>query len=242
MSWFKRKSELRLKAVTNLPNIADLFPIRPAKECMPNWYKDMPLTVEGNGCPVRRSITNQTVTVKGCYGVNTLLQKGFILSAWEDMSILVYPNGTFSVVFARPALNAFTTHPSIQLPTPMQHLSAIKIHSPWYMYTEEATPFLYTPAVYHDTLGHKHFMPSGVLEFKHQHQTHVFLAVEKKSEPYEILIKAGQPLMHLIPLTEKHVSLECMWDPQHNQEGDLNVFLIHSYQRLRQTLRKNNAS
>lgn len=235
------KKKIKLVAVTSTPHLTETFPIVEAQSCLPKWYKSTPLAYEKGVCPVQHSITNKAATIKGCTGVNSLLRTGFILPAWEDISLVVYPDGAFSSVGAHtnPPTSA---HDKRQLPVNMQNYTIIKLISPWYLYGDE-TEYMFTPAIYHTAITRNYFMPPGIVNYKYQHATNVFLAVEPKQEPYEILIKAGDPLVYITPLTKQSVSMSVKWDAQHIAQTPIDFFLFHKYQRYTNWLkRKKDAS
>lgn len=223
------KKKIKLTAITDVPHLKDMFPIVSAEDRLPAWYRNIPLTYKKGVCPVPHSITNKGATIKGCTGVNDLMRTGFILPAWEDISIVIYPDGKFSSVGAQtnpPALG----HDAQQMPPTMQHYTVIKLVSPWCL-EGDSTQYYVTPAVYHTSLGRDFFMPSGVVSYEYQSATHVFIAATPKKEPYEILIKAGEPLLHIVPLTGKKITLEVKFIPNHKRLIARNFFLLHGYQR-----------
>lgn len=233
-NFFKRKATLIAK--TKTPNLVEVFPVVSAKDCLPSWYKDTPLTVTKGMCPVQHSITDKAATMKACAGINNLLRTGFILRAWEDISIVVYPDGRVTAVgtSTNPAIE---THDKKQLPGCLQHYVVIKLRSPWFLYGDD-TEYLFAPAPYHSALPRKYFVPSGIVKYKMQHVTNVFIAAEAAHEPYEIFIPAGQPLVHIIPLSNKDVEIRNVYDKDLNPFIPAAFFMLHGYSRYINGIKK----
>lgn len=227
MKLFHKKPTL--KAITKDPDLAQMFPIVPAKDALPSWYKDMPLTYERGYCPVHGSPANMAATIKGCYGVNQILRAGFIIPAAQDISIIVNPDGSVGYRGSELLENCVSPHSSEQSPPTFGKCAVVKIIGHWFI--ESDTRFLFTGVPYHNSLAVNYFVPSAITEFKNQHETNFFLALPIKSEPYEVFIRAGQPLIHLIPLTDDPVKLEVVYDPDYKERTLSRFFMIHGYNR-----------
>lgn len=224
---FKRKSQLIAK--TDIPGLNEKFPVVEAKKFHPSWYKAMDMSFERGKCPVK-TIANMNTTVKGCYGVKTLLRSGFIVRAWSDMSILVYPNGVIGFATACPNKDTHKVHDLREAPPFLQDKVIIKLHNPWFFYGDD-TQYMYVPTSYHSHYSREHYMPHGIVEFKHQHRLHIFLCVEKRAETYEILIRAGDPLGQIIPITDKKVTLKTEFQEKLLNDSNSNFYFIHPYHR-----------
>lgn len=233
---FKKKR--KLNAVTWDLMSYQMFPIVPAKEIIPDWYKTMPHTIEKGYCPVK-SQANQASTVRSCYGINTLLKTGFVMRAWSDVSILVYPNGEIASATPNGTFNV-TAHPTGQHTGYMDGYRFIKLGSPWYMFDESDTKYMFTNLPYHSQLPLDYIVPTGILEFNYQHDSNFFLGVKVKPEPYEVYIPAGTPLAHLIPLTEDKIELNVEFDKNVREyAGPPGPFFTHQYKKKRHNLGKN---
>ena len=229
--------KIKLVAKTNVKDLADVFPMVPAGACLPNWYKDMKLSYTVGECPVQRSITNQKGTIKGCEGVNKLLTRGFVIAAWQDMSIFIYPDGRVSFDAALKDKISFEVHDARQAPPHWKDHVIFKLVSPWFLFGDE-TEYMLVPMPLHSTLPIEHFIPSGIVNFKNQHSTNVFFMVKPRAEVYEIFIKAGQPLVQLIPLAEKKVDLRVEYDAAFSSASPTRFFMLHAYRRYLNAIRQ----
>lgn len=229
LNLFKRKNVLIAK--TDIHGLFERFPIMEANHCIPNWFKEMKPFHEITKCPIK-TIANLHGTVKNCYGVRSLLNTGFIVQAWSDMSFIVQPNGALLAKTALENKRFYELHNSDDAPGFLKNKIIIKLYFPWFLYGN-STKFLYTPAVYHSRLSQKVFMPSGILEFKKQHAAHVFICADIKEHEYEILIKAGDPLMQLIPLDDEEVILKSKYESNLKMTPDGGFYFCNAYNRAR---------
>lgn len=226
----------KLLAKTNVKDLADMFPVVAAKDCLPSWYRAMKLTYTIGNCPVPHSIANKAPTIKGCDGIHKLLMRGFVIPAWQDMSIFVYPDKRVSFEAALKNRNTFDVHDVRQLPPHWQDRVTIKLNSPWFLFGD-ATEYLMVPMPFHSDLSIDNFMPSGIVNFRDQHSTNLFFSVKPKQEAYEIFIKAGQPLVQFIPLSADKIRLDVEYDRTFMSDSPTRFFLLHAYRRYMNTMR-----
>lgn len=206
MKIFNRK---KLVAITNDFWAAEHFPIIPAKKFLPSWWEKTKRTYDRGGCPFK-SVVNLLGTIKNCSGVSSMLNAGFILRAWRDMSILVNPDGR--VMFAGATESgSFDAHPKAQHENYRPDLTFLKLVTPW-MFEGDKTKFISVPPIYHDGLSGVDALPMGIVSFEHQESFNVFIGVKPREEPYEIFIRAGDPIAHLIPLCDDEVGLTVVYD------------------------------
>jgi len=230
-----RKSNV-LTAKTSTFGLLERFPVMEAKHCIPNWYKEMRSYYEVSPCPIK-TIANLHGTAKNCYGIKSLINAGFIVQAWSDMSFLIQPNGDLLAKTAGEDKHFFEIHSSNDAPNFLKNKITVKLRCPWNLFGNK-TRYIYTPAAYHSRLSQNIFMPSGVLEFEKQHAAHIFLCIDVRDHEYEIIIKAGEPLMHLIPLTDKKIILENKYESTFKESPDGNFYFCNSYNRARSHERK----
>lgn len=236
---FKRQ-HTTLVAKTNKYGLVDLFPIVYAKDFQPSWTKDFASTYEiTNQCPVKNSITNRSSTISSCHGVRNLLDKGFLLRAWEDMSIVIYPNGSASFAGAGSKDAGAEAHDKRQIPDCFGNKVVVKLKSPWHFFCDN-TQFLFIPPVYHNNLRSQGVADvMAVVDYKVNNTTNVFIIAEPKNEPYEIFIKAGTPLAQIIPLTDKKINLKNEYSEDYKTMNAPSFFFLRGYARLVKTIGQN---
>lgn len=225
----------QLIATTTKAGVVETFPIVPANEMLPSWYKTMPMTYDDpSKCPFK-SIVRQSPTIKGCMGVNDLLHSGFIVPAWQDLSLVVYPDGRH-IINPSPAYpDSVHVHDNRQAPSTFGKCVVFKLLTPWHLKSDEK--FYISGVPYHHPLSIEYFVSPGIIGFKHQENLNMFIVAPLKELPYEIFIKAGQPMMHLLPLTEQRVVLDVNYDPNYKPYAASSFFIIHAYQRLLNVMR-----
>lgn len=224
-----------LTAITTKQGLVDLFPIVPASECLPKWVAATKFSYEkSKECPVAHSPSNSAPTIKGCHGVMNVLNRGFLIPAWEDMSIVVYPDRAVSFVGAGSGNIGMTRHDDRQKPSSFKDKIIVKLHSPWFFYCD-STEFMFLPATYHNNLGGVSCL-HALVDFENMPSTNVFLAFDPADEPYEVFIRAGTPLAHVVPMTANDVVVVNVYDPDHKPLASRSFFFLRPYQRLKKLL------
>jgi hypothetical protein len=81
----------------------------------------------------------------------------------------------------------------------------IKLTSPWFFEEKQGIKFSWNPCMWNGT-HHKADMHilSGVVDYKYQHTTNVNAFIKHGSI---VKLDAGEPLVHLIPLSDKKVKV-----------------------------------
>lgn len=230
------KKPKKLTAITKDRGLAAMFPVVKASEALPNWHATMRSYFNTNTCPVKTSIVDRIPTIKGCFGVNELLHTGFIMPAWSDISILVYPDGKIAQRCGDGTERNVHVHDRRQAPDTFGECVVIKLESPWYF--ESSVKFVWLGTPYHHPLAARFFAPSAIIEFEYQNTTNAFLVLPLEDKVYEVMVRAGQPLVHLIPMCEEPVSLEVVVDRTYERRNMTKHFLLHGYRRGRNALKK----
>jgi hypothetical protein len=144
-------------------------------------------------------------TAKRCVGIVNLFTTGFILPSWTDFKIEMMKDGLFYKHDPMNSLDA-NPHPEFMywenLYKGFQH---VKISSPWLIREKSGVKFHWASPVYHNTEQHANFQTlSAIVDFKAQCNTHVNMFIKKGST---LTVNAGDPLVHIVPLSENDVEL-----------------------------------
>lgn len=193
-TFFFKKSKITLDCFTYIPEIEKLFPIIPAEERIPSFWKNIPTTVKHMG-PMRG-------TMKTCPGVSTLFKSGFIVQSWSDIWIGIENNALRWL----PEEMGEAHNPK-QWGDALKGFNHIKLVSPWRIKEKTGVNFLYTNCFWHDD-QFKPVVVNGVVEYKYQHTTSVNMLIPKKMFPAELTIPAGKELAQVIPLSESDVNIK----------------------------------
>ena len=190
-TFFHRKPKVILDCFTADPHAYNYAPIVKASKTIPDWWKVLPKSSK---------IVTKTQTIhsnmKKCYGFVELFKRGLVLEHWTDMVIKVDETGYEYVCTTgkQPSEHSRETYSGS-----FNNHMHIKLNSPWAFREQTGAHFLYMAAEWSlDNYDFK-IMP-GVIEHKVNRASNVNIMIPKKSDPYQIYIPIGQPLLHIIPL------------------------------------------
>jgi hypothetical protein len=202
-SFFHRTPEIHLDCFTNDPNVYLNTPIINASKTIPDWWKELPTYKPSIGRTDQRQHTILGYrTVKDCYSVIELYKKGIVLESWTDISIK--PNIDYYDYYFSSGPSP-DTHDKKQLGSGYPDYHHIKLASPWKFVEKTGVKFLWFGAEWSlDKLNIK-ILP-GVLNFDIISSTNINIMFPKVAN--EFVIPIGQPLVHLIPLSEKKVRIK----------------------------------
>ena len=210
-NFLKNKSKpIKVKALTAYDNgIHFSFP--PETSYTPDWVKKLP---GYSSIEIARKIARNEqppINVKTCPGRFELHNKGIMLRMWSDLYIYVGLENTddYRYQFADRE-SMCESHPYYQYNTMCKEgeYLQLKIACPWIFSTDESIDFLaLKPAWEIKALQGLEILP-GILNFYHQHSTNVNLFIKRREKEQEFLIKAGTPICHFVPLSDRKVVVE----------------------------------
>jgi hypothetical protein len=207
MFWFKRK-EIVIDCFVANRTIHEAFTIAPANKFFPDGWKTMPKT---KNIKVHKEqypdceLEIELPTIKKCVGLIELFTTGFIIPSWVDFGIEINKDGKHMWCGAGDII--VDQHPAWQLWEGLYDgYGHAKIASPWLIKEKTGIKFSWNECDWHNTHNLDKFrILSGVTNFKFQHQTNINLFLKRNSTMY---VKAGSPLVHIIPITENSVKIK----------------------------------
>lgn len=199
MIFFKNTS-ITLDCFISNNSIAELFPIQPTNQVIPAWWKTIAKDTPVASCPVGIS------TIKRCSGFKDLFKNSFCIPAWSEYLLFQDPVNGFNHMAPNSAADGMQ-HQSTQMSGAFTNYQHYKLISPWLLKEKQGINFVMTQASWHNESPCSFHIPAGSLEFKYQHSTHINLVAPTPKALTQYSIKAGQPLVYLIPLTEKDVTV-----------------------------------
>lgn len=226
MFFFKRK-KVTVDCFINNPVIYELFKIDHAHKFAPKEWKQLPPFVEMKSLQDPGSKEMIPVpTSKRCVGIVNLFTSGFILPSWTDFKIEMKQDGLFYKHDPMNNLDA-SPHPKFmywkELYDGYQH---VKLASPWIIKEKTGVNFSWQQCTYHNTERHANYHAlSAIIDFKAQHNSHVNMFIQKGTT---VEFKAGEPLVQLLPLTEREVELKCHLVDQQEYARLANAYSIKS--------------
>jgi hypothetical protein len=173
------------------------FPVQLAKDVKPRPYyeqKDLK-KYKFSQCP-------------GMFDYSTL---GYIIPAWTDIHIMANKAGSVASMGSKDRGNrgfkiermdesfiqgAFK--PIDDIPT-----SVFKFESPWKIFSSRDVSVMLMPAIYHSDFLDDLFIWPGVVDYNKFHTSNLILSPKRTCKVH---IKAGEPLLHAIPIHNKYIS------------------------------------
>ena len=146
-----------------------------------------------------------------CPGMHAYAELGYIVPAWVDMHILANPAGVVWRIGSesrggrgfepgRP-MDAKSLEPQFEVQDGIPP-SVINFGSPWSVFAAKDISCMIMPAYFHaDFLEDIHVIP-GIVDYQKFH-TMNFICMPKRK--CKVHIKAGDPLLHVIPIYNKKI-------------------------------------
>lgn len=213
MFWIKKK-KIVVDCFTYVSPAYELFPIRKATRYYPDIIKKMPSFVQGDYPELREQKTNiavQTPTVKMCTGINELYKQGAIIPLWVDVKYTPkdFMNNKSALALTEPWYqDKIQSHPKQQFVGMFDNYIHTKLIGVWNLNTKSNIKFVWMPAIYNiNNFSPDFFIPPGVTFYDWQAQTNVNAFIRKGADDF--ILRAGMPLIHIIPLTEDEVEYRC---------------------------------
>ena len=201
--FFLKKKEIELNFYTTDSSVYNYAPIKKAGQFIPDWWKKLPKP----GILDESTLITST-NMKYCSGFTELYSKGFIVPLWSDLNVEIgkigFPEYRYQFSDRRSVIESHneSQHNGI---FPSNEFQQLKILSPWVAECEEDIKFL----VIQPTWNFTEFLPiivPGIVEFKYQIGVHINLFLKREEQNKVFSFKFGQPMFHLIPLTEKKIN------------------------------------
>ena len=194
--WFKRRNEKDLEFVDTHRTVYQHHPVRRAKDVKPLTFDIQKKKYGKHMLP-------------HCPGMIDYAEVGYIVPAWIDMHILANKAGVVHYIGSasrgprgfsqgremdpRPVEGTFELQDGIPA-------VALNFGSPWGVFASKNISALVMPAYYHsNVLDDLHVIP-GVVDYKKFHTLNFICMPKRKCEVH---IKAGDPLLHVIPIWNK---------------------------------------
>lgn len=202
MLFFIKPSTITLDAFINHNGIYQYFPIKRASEFFPDWFKNAKSFYNTR----IEEFDLQYPTIKKCQGIISLYSSGFIIPNWGDFNILVKETGEYHS-YTETDTVFFIEHCREQFTENFKDFVHLKLNSPWILKEKQGIKFHFTNPIWNNINKLSDFViPDGIIDYKYQNSTNINFLLFKKNN--EIKVKAGNPLAHIIPLTEKKVNLK----------------------------------
>ncbi len=203
---FWKKSQVTFNC--KIPEVLANYPIIAAKDYRPNWWRQSAREYK-NRVEQIGSHEHVAGTVK-CPGVSSIMQRGWILTSWFDLTILtgtesdrfeyaIPPNlqqYLKSQNYDQKLINWFSENePAIRVPLrPNSLQTLIKINTPWSVCIPKGRALITMPVPYPDSRDFT--VQIGQLGPGKFYDISPTIEIHKK--PGELFIPAGTPLMQML--------------------------------------------
>lgn len=197
---------------SSLEGLADAVPIIPASEFRPKWME----AAREDYIRVKNLRLDKFTHIYRCPGIFDLYNEGFIVPMWHDLIIKTKINDNKAFGWAVPsedlqpsnrsmvdALNDNITRFIPRRPWSMQ--KPIKLNTPWHIVAPKGVRFMMMPIAYPDSFEYEHC--PGILDPGYSSEINLQMWWNKLDG--EHLIKAGTPMVHMIPLTNEKFKYTC---------------------------------
>ena len=249
---FFKKKPIQLDCYTFQSPVYDLFKVDHAKRFFPQWWKNVPNTFKDP------RVIAELPTIKTCTGVANFFTTGLVIPMWSDAKIgLAKVNTGFhdtiqlSTQFADGVTKA-QLHEQGQIGPDFMPDSTylhFKIYSPWVFSCNEDINWAWSQPTYNFKNPDDLIILPGTLDFKNNSNVFVNLSMRKMARdggPNLIELDAGQPLVHLTPLTEREVvvknHLVSKEEWQNIYAKNNHVFFFNNFNRRKVLMKKQTES
>jgi hypothetical protein len=208
-SLFKKEKDIEFVDISR--NAYQKFPVMLAKD-VPTLGKDTRIEKHGIN------------KFAHCPGMIDYANMGYIIPAWVDIHIKANKAGTVYRTgsakrgdrgYAQPRKMDQTIVDGMLNVEDGIDLTVLHIGSPWHIFTSKNVSALLLPASYHSPfLADLHIWP-GAVDYKNFHSANLICSPKRECE---IHIKAGEPLLHVIPFLNK--DMLSGYGPGTNQQVD----------------------
>lgn len=203
MFWFCKPKPVDVHFYTTREEVFNHARPEKAVNFLPNWWKALPKQLDGH--PGKLPLFN-LITLKSCPAITNLYTSGYMFPLWSDLHIEV-ENGNYKYQFVDRA-SSIEDHPKEQFGASdllNEHIH-LKLINPWSTYCKEKINFL-TVAPTWNNFGHGDII---VLPGSFHHRfimNHNINLLIRKTTKKTYSLNFKQPLIHVIPLTDRPVKL-----------------------------------
>ena len=202
MFLFKKK-KIIVDAFTTNDYIEKFFPVAKASSFIPKWFTDTPPHYNHTS---EHGAQYKVPTIKRCIGLQDLYKQGFIIPLWSDVTLTIKGDGNYAWMWADKSTVA-NSHAREQYSKGFNKLLHLKIHSPWIFQEKTGVNFLWNQPTWSQLdLLSSIFTPPAIVNYKYQIGTNINIFFPNTKANIDIV--AGQPMAHIIPLSESPIEIK----------------------------------
>jgi len=196
------QKKIVLDCFTTNEHILKTAPIVPAVKLMPDWWKNLPKSYQGEG----EGSFFPKPTMKHCIGMVDYYTKSIVMPLWSDLAINIKSQTEYEWQFSDLFSTASPHNISQQASGFLSGYAHIKLNSPWIFNTKEHISWVWSHPVYSYPNSNSVVCFPAVLDYRMQHGTNINLLVNTDT-PKTIIIPQGQPMVHMTPMSDRKVEI-----------------------------------
>lgn len=195
----RREKPVVVDCYTCVEVISKYYPIAPTKEFIPQWFKDIPakLFLEPNQLIGHR-------TVRTCAGITDIFKAGVVLPTWCEMVVELRDNTNHEYRYQFADKASEMLKPA-KFALDVNKFTQLELLTPWAFRCSEDVDFMIMQNVYLQDHPFDYYPKAKVHNFRDTHQIKLDLVFPRGDEGKVIRIPDGQPLVQIVPLTERPV-------------------------------------
>jgi len=207
-SIFKKRKKVTVDCFTYHIAVEKEFPISKAVNFYPDWFKKLKTTYiqptnDQNKVEYPRS------TIKMCEGFRDYYSQGFVIPLWSDLILNIKKNEGYDFLFSaqNDILCHIEHHNHNEYGNMFNKYIHGKIISPWLISEKSGIKFMWTEPKWNMVKywSSINIVP-GVCSYNLQSTAHINMFFSNENKKIKLL--AGQPLAHIIPITENEIDLK----------------------------------
>lgn len=207
MFFFCKPKTIVLDIFTCHKHLIDLLPPTYANKFRPNWWYKTPPNYDNtahNGMALKGN------TIRRCAGFKDYYSdKAIVIPLWDSF-ILEYDKSGSRYVFASEENYLEYQAEQLRGGKYLTEFHQFKIRSPWVFKEKTGINFLFSQPFYNFKDPTSFVMPPAIVNYRYQHATNVnfFMRKPEEGEYKKVSLEAGQPLVHLVPITDRLIKIK----------------------------------
>lgn len=205
MFWFCKPSHIDVDFFTVREEIYHNAKPQKAAAFVPAWFKNLP---KGKFSDDPNAPLKLKSTIKSCPAFSTLYSSGFIFTLWSDLNIEVTESGyRYQFVDGKSTIQPHAPHQMEGSSFLGTHIHA-KLRNPWAFKTNQRVNVMFTAPTWNN-FGYENFVIAPGIFSAHTQpvEANINLFIKASSQRVIHQLYFGQPLAHVVPLTDKSIKL-----------------------------------
>jgi len=183
---------------------------------MPEAFKDLNIVCKSNRHKKDHmkprhleTMHNYNSDISMCYSMIEMQKQSIVVRCWQDWSIM-FDKDTCNFQYPDPNHFRWESQPAKSF-CEEQKINIVKVTPPIFFKTKEPVNFAVMPSPFKYTDFN---ITSGIVSYDIQNGAACFIYLPQIDYTRTVVFKLGDPLYHLVPLTERKVKLKFTYDDE----------------------------